>query len=522
MYMGTQTLREKYQAFIRNSSEGIWLFEVDKPISTALSPARQIKLMYKYGYMAEANDAMARMYGAESGKDLAGMRLGEFLVESDPQNTDYLQAFIVSGYKLNGVESHEKDRYGNDRIFRNSLTGIIEDGNLLRAWGVQHDITEQYTMHRALQKSEERLALALRASKVGLWEWDVVTGELIWSDELKQLYGLQLEDEVNYEAYQSLIHPQDRKIIQQVIKHSMRTGEDYRVEHRVVWRDGTQHWVMGMGRAFLVDGKAVRMTGTSVSLDDTKRKAELEDVNRKLKIQQDQLMELNHVKDEFIALASHQLRTPATIVKQYLYMLSEGYYGDISDAQRQAVRAALTSNEWQLDIINDLLHVAQLDAGIVVLQKRPVDIVELLRAIVDDHQEKFKSKGQKVIVKSPKPGKSYLSPMLDSNRVRMVLENLLDNAYKYAPAGKPITVAIVKKPKGVAISIADQGIGIRKADIPRLFQKFSRLEHPLSNEVGGTGLGLYWAYKIVDLHGGTITVRSTVDKGSTFTVNLPL
>jgi PAS domain-containing protein len=161
---------ERYQAFIQNSHEGIWRFEVEKPIPVDLSPKEQIKRMYKYSYLAEANNAMAAMYGLKSAKQLVGARLPEMLIESDPRNTEYLLAFIESGYSLSGVDSHEVDSEGNYKVFRNSLVGIVEDGKLVRAWGTQQDITAQTQAQTRLVESEERLSLALQASRLGMWD----------------------------------------------------------------------------------------------------------------------------------------------------------------------------------------------------------------------------------------------------------------------------------------------------------------------------------------------------------------
>ena len=134
---------ERYQAFIRNSSEGIWRVELDQPIPTNLSPEAQVKLVFERSYMAEANAAMAQMYGFDTPDTLIGARLSDLMPENDPENIAYLTAFVKSGYKLSGVESHEKDNAGNDKYFRNSLVGIIENNHVVRAWGTQQDVTEQ-------------------------------------------------------------------------------------------------------------------------------------------------------------------------------------------------------------------------------------------------------------------------------------------------------------------------------------------------------------------------------------------
>jgi PAS domain S-box-containing protein len=516
--MPTDNLQEKYQAFIKTSSEGIWLVEVEKPIPINLPPNKQIAMMYKYAYLGEANDAMARMYGFTKAEELIGARLPDLLVESDPQNTEYLQAFIASGYRLSGAQSHERDKHGKPRVFRNSLVGIVEDGKLLRAWGTQQDITEQYFTNQALRESQERLALALKASNMGMWEWNTVTGELTWSDELKRLFGIRPDEEITFEKYQSLLHPDDRPLMQKIINRAMKTGKEYQVEHRAVWRDGSVHWILGRGKAIIVNGKPALMIGTSMSLDDNKRTLELQEINRKLKEHQEKLLELNQSKDEFIALASHQLRTPATAVKQYTHMLLDGYYGELTPRQHTAVSTAMLSNERQLTIINDLLRVAQVDAGKVTLNKEQHNLTELLEAIVQEQSEKFKAKGQPVTITKPKEG---ITAYIDPARMRMVLENIIDNAHKYTPSSKSVTITVTQTTTHTVVSISDQGIGIPEADLPRLFQKFSRLDHPSTQEVSGTGLGLYWANQIVSLHGGTIAVESAPQQGTVFIITVP-
>lgn len=231
------------------------------------------------------------------------------------------------------------------------------------------------------------------------------------------------------------------------------------------------------------------------------------------------LLEVNRAKDEFISLASHQLRTPATGVKQYVGMILEGFAGNVPAKQRAMLEKAYESNERQLHIVADLLRVAQVDAGKVVLRRAHADIAEIICDLLRDQASVFKGRRQEIVFNKPK------KPMwlnVDKYNMRMVLENLLDNASKYSPEGKTITVSISTSESECVISVADQGVGIKSADRKKLFEKFTRIENPLSTLVGGTGLGLYWAKKIVDLHGGGIGVESKLNKGSVFSVRLPL
>src|SRR5215212_7473853 len=142
---------ERYRAFVGNSSEAVWRFELEEPVPTALDPDEQIDLCYRYGYLAECNEVMARMYGFSSPEEVVGARLGDMLVREKPENLEFLRAFIASGYRLVDAQSHEVDREGNEKHFVNNLIGVIENGFILRAWGTQRDITEQQLLLTRLE-----------------------------------------------------------------------------------------------------------------------------------------------------------------------------------------------------------------------------------------------------------------------------------------------------------------------------------------------------------------------------------
>lgn len=230
------------------------------------------------------------------------------------------------------------------------------------------------------------------------------------------------------------------------------------------------------------------------------------------------LKQLNQAKDDFLSLASHQLRTPATGVKQYLGMVLEGFFGDIPDKQRHSLQQAFDSNERQLKIVEDLLRTAHIDAGRTKIEKVDTDIVELLGSIIDEQKNHFAKRKQ--IVEFNTKTKPY-KISVDADKLRMALENIIDNASKYTPDGKKITVTLTHNKKTVTIDIADQGVGIGEEDISKIFDKFARVNNPLSHEVGGSGLGLFWAKSIIDLHNGSIAVKSEVNKGTTFSITLP-
>ena len=303
----------------------------------------------------------------------------------------------------------------------------------------------------------------------------------------------------------------------------MKTGEPFFVEHRLRRHDGEHRWHITQARAMHdKNGTIIKWFGSSTDINDTKTSQERE---HKLTLQalsltreREKLLALNASKDEFISLASHQLRTPATIVKQYLGMILDGFVGDISPELREMIQKANDSNDRQIEIVDDLLRVARLDAGKIKLVKSVVNVLPLVQEVVTQHLTILEERKQTASISYNESG---ISAMIDRSRMKMVLENLLDNASKYTPEGKKITITITKRADAVAIAIKDEGVGIDEEDMPKLFRKFSRLNNPLSVAVGGTGLGLYWAKRVVTLHGGTIDVRSKPGVGSVFTVILP-
>ena len=155
---------ERYRGFVEQSTEGIWRFELEEPIPVDMPPEEQIERFYSHGYLAECNDAMAAMYGFSRAEEMVGARLGDFLPRSVPENLAYLEAFVRSGYQVTDAESEESDREGTPKSFLNNLTGIVEGGRLVRAWGIQRDITEirlAEKMQRFLAESSDVLASSI-------------------------------------------------------------------------------------------------------------------------------------------------------------------------------------------------------------------------------------------------------------------------------------------------------------------------------------------------------------------------
>lgn len=229
--------------------------------------------------------------------------------------------------------------------------------------------------------------------------------------------------------------------------------------------------------------------------------------------------EVQTAKDDLLSLASHQLRTPATVVKQYVGMLLQGYAGDLTKQQMEMLENAYESNERQLEIINQLLYVARLDADRIKLRCEKTDITKLLRDTSRDQSQTIAERQQQLTMHMPKQS---LYAEIDPHYMRMVFDNLLSNAIKYTPEGGSITLSVRRAGGYIIVRVTDTGVGIDPSLQSTVFEKFTRVENELSNDVNGSGVGLYLTQKIVQLHGGSIEVKSSVGKGSTFTVRMPI
>jgi len=227
---------------------------------------------------------------------------------------------------------------------------------------------------------------------------------------------------------------------------------------------------------------------------------------------------LDRAKDEFVSLASHQLRTPATGIKSILSTLAAGDFGPLNDRQQYFLRRALESSERELGIIEELLNVAKADAGRLILHISTFELGGLIDTIVGEQRAAITEKQQELTVKRPS---RPITLVADEEKLYMAIGNLLDNARKYTPEFGKIAITISNSHGIAKIEVADSGIGIDSEEINHIFDRFHRASEAVRDQVEGAGLGLYLASRIAQLHEGSIEVSSRLGKGTKFVMILP-
>lgn len=237
------------------------------------------------------------------------------------------------------------------------------------------------------------------------------------------------------------------------------------------------------------------------------------DATEKLQKTNKKLRELDETKDEFISMASHQLRTPLTSVKGYMSMVLEGDAGKLTKQQENLLNQAFVSSQRMVYLIADLLNVSRLKTGKFVIDAQPSDLSEIVEGEVAQLVETAKSKN--IELKYDRP-KKFTRLMLDETKVRQVVMNFVDNALYYTPSGGHINLEVKEDEGHVYFTVKDDGLGVPKEDQKHLFTKFYRAGNARNARPDGTGLGLFMAKKVVDAQGGNILFESTEGKGSLF------
>lgn len=240
---------------------------------------------------------------------------------------------------------------------------------------------------------------------------------------------------------------------------------------------------------------------------------EVEDATTQLRESNQRLRELDKAKDEFISMASHQLRTPLTTIKGYLSMLLEGDAGKLSKKQKEFVDLAFVGSQRMVYLISDMLNVSRISTGKLTIDKKPFDIADVVKSEVEQLQQQANAR-QTQLTFHPPP-EDTIQVTLDEGKIRQVVMNFIDNAVYYAPKGN-VDVYVEKTKAGVEFRVVDDGIGVPEDAQKQLFTKFYRAENARDLRPDGTGLGLYMAKQVIEAQSGEIIFESEEGKGSTF------
>ncbi len=340
-------------------------------------------------------------------------------------------------------------------------------------------------------------------------------------------------DEARRMAFPSIIHPNHLQACFAAFAE-MQKGKSFdNFATQFVTKDGLVIDVEGNISVRMKDGKFLSTWGIfrdvtprnqrEQELDHiakmlVRRDFELLQTNDILRIRDEQIIkehELNRAKSEFVSLASHQLKTPLTIIKWYIEMLGAGYAGNSAKKQKEYLGKIYANTERMVELVDAFLNVSRLELGVFATKKEPVNVKDRMELILKNFAPKIKEKNLKLLRTYTKSNFVFAT---DVKMIQIIFENLVSNAIKYTPTGGEIRIKMQKKGDEILVGVVDTGIGIPANQQPKIFTKFFRADNASSYKADGTGLGLYIVKTIVDKMAGKIWFKSQGRQGTAFYV----
>jgi two-component system sensor histidine kinase VicK len=372
-----------------------------------------------------------------------------------------------------------------------------EDNSVAYILNTVVDITGEVKAKEAAIESENRLLLAAEATGMAILDLDIPGVNLTFSPQLPGIFGHPAEKRITLTDIRNQVHPDDMQNIVLKSYHEALVAGNYFYEVRIFWPDNSLHWIRTKGIVLFNKNKEpVRMLGTIIDITESKR---------------DEIR-----KNDFIAMASHELKTPLTSLKAYLQLLEGKLNGTTDPFIKTAVVKSGNQVNKMTALIHSFLDISKLEPGKLQLSRKTFDINQLIKETV--YENRLLGNTHILYFESS----DEINVYADREKIGQVISNFLSNAIKYAPRGSNITLHSEIKEGNVQVSITDEGIGIRPKDQEKIFQRFYRAEEEALKNVSGFGIGLYLSSEIIQRHKGKIWVTSKEAKGSTFYFSLPL
>lgn len=382
------------------------------------------------------------------------------------------------------------------------------DGALDVAIVTLRDVTAQREAEAALVRAKARIEIALTATEVGLWHWDLRRDRLLADANLLRLFGLGGEErELPLEPFLACMHPDDRERVKQGIEVAVSRAEAFQAEYRVVHPDGQVRWVLARGRAEH-DDQGVPATFPGVAVDVTERSRA-----------QEQLREADRRKDEFLATLAHELRNPLAPLRTGVDLLMKLRDDPVATGRALAMMDRQLTHLVRL--VEDLLDVSRVSRGKIVLHKEHLDVGQIIESALEMSEIGIGI----AIARDDRRLSLHLPPEplpIEGDRVRLVqvMANLLNNAVKFSEDDGRIWVLAERQGEQVQISVCDEGVGIPPEQLPEVFEMFSQAQ---AGRGSGLGIGLTLVRRLVEMHGVSVSARSDgPGRGATFSLILPL
>ena len=466
------------------------------------------------------NEGARRMYGYEAAEVLGkNVRMIHARADVDSGKVDEIFRTALEQGQWDGlVQRVHKD--GRSIPTRLVLTVRRDaDNRPIGFLSISKDISQELWLNQRLMASEAYNRVLIESTLDGLVTTDLKGVITDVNHEMERITGSSRERLINRPFAEFVVPAGEAdRAIRRVMKEGSVTDLELSVRHT----DGSVRDFAFRGSMLVQDPERVRgIIATMRDVTDQKRLREmLEERNRALEVQNERVVEVNRIKDEFLASMSHELRTPLNSIIGFSDFLLTAEDAPLAPDQREHLTHILNSGNHLLSLINDILDLAKVESGKLEVSPAPTDLKEAVGEVCASLQPQLMERGLELGAEVD-PG--VIRVVLDPVRFKQILYNLLSNSVKFTPARGRIDVTVAPSSGNrFALRVHDTGIGIPADQIDRIFREFEQLDTGPGRRYSGTGLGLPLTRKLVELMGGSISVRSEPGVGSTFTVRLPL
>lgn len=447
-----------------------------------------------------------------------------------PTLTQFLyDNFLFMSANLIGMFScYHAELAARKDFFRNRTSRELEEPRHLRERENLQTAAAKAT--KSLQESEAKFRALAQTTTAAIFMHR--GGNLIYANPAGEAMTGYTREEVLGKDFWGLVHPDYVELIKERGRARLR-GEKVPPEYefKILRKDGLERWVSMTAGIIAYEGQPA-VIGTLFDITERKCAAEAmerysEELAQKVKERTAELEEAqktavaaNKAKSEFLANISHELRTPLNSIIGFSEVMKDGMAGPLTADQREYLNDIWQSGKHLLRLINDILDLSKIEAGMMELELGEISLKELLEGCLFMFREKALRHGIQLQTEIPEEA-AALTVIGDERKIKQVVLNLVANALKFSPEGGAVGVTAELREGGVLISVWDRGIGIAQDDLDKLFLPFKQLDTALTKKYEGTGLGLYLSRKIVELHGGRIWAESRQGAGSTFSFTIP-
>ncbi|MFC7419390.1 PAS domain-containing protein [Iodobacter arcticus] len=393
-----------------------------------------------------------------------------------------------------------------------------ESGDVVRMVGSHEDITEILKHEEALNESRKRMDLTIQCAGLGIWDWNIVTNEVLFGGQWAEMLGYELSEiKHNINSWSGLTHPDDLVIAGQVLQaHFDGKTPTYSAEFRMRAKDGSWRWILGVGRvnAFGPRGEPLRILGVNIDIHARKMN---EDALQAATLLAEAA---SRAKSEFLANMSHEIRTPLNAVLGFSALLQES---KLNPQQRDLIDSIHTAGNSLLAIVNDLLDFSKIEAGRLELDCVALDLRQLCEEALFIGMPKAYLKNLEIAcVVAPSVPERVLG---DPVRVKQILLNLMNNAIKFTVSGHIVirvsSEALDNQQALIRVQVKDTGLGISEQLKSELFRPFTQADNSMTRKFGGTGLGLSICKRLIEAMEGRIGVESLLGEGAEFWFEIP-